>query len=412
MSVEQIRLVVVHRDRWALWETAPGCEASGVEAPGGESPGEGAPGKVSAGSASSLEASVETVVASVRGKRIVVGLGSELCFSGVVNAGGHGQERLYLLEEVLPVAAEEVVAGFVENGSAQGDVLGVAVERAMLREILEKLEGATVAAVCPLALMAVGDVAEGTVVMGEDAVRVKGGKPVEWAWGVGAEGALTEGPGGRSVSEAEARGLALRHAGEILAGRARAVFDLRERAESGLRSRGGLLAMAAVVMLGVLIGSMWVRAWRYGEAIAAAERREAHAYAQVMTGEAPPDRVGRMESELRRLQGNGAALGDLPGTAEERRPMSAVMVEVLGCLPQSVKFEVSEVRVEEGTLSVAGRVGSHREAEAIAAALRSASGFDVGSPGTEQQADGTVRFTLSGTRKSAAQAVSKGEGGP
>jgi hypothetical protein len=339
---------------------------------------------------------VEAVLARVKGRKVVVAFASELCFAGVINAGGTSREQLYRLEEQLPVAAEELSAAFI---AGQDSVLGVAVLTHDLRETLSRLVHCRVSAVCPLALLAAAQAGDGKHRFGQDEIEITSGRPTSWTWGL----QPTSGPSDAAAREA------LEIAEKIIDGKARPPLDLRDQSKSTFASRSGLLALSAIAALLLVTCALWVRAWRYDAVAASLEAEEQQVYQSIFAGEAPADIVARLESEARRL--SGSPVSKVP----ERPVASAVLVDLLGALPASIKLEVAELRwegsPESSSFVLTGRTTSHRDAESIATALRNASQatgqgapFAIGAPGTEQLPDGSVTFSISGTQKPPRQA--------
>jgi hypothetical protein len=100
----------------------------------------------------------------------------------------------------------------------------------------------------------------------------------------------------------------------------------------------------------------------------------------------------RLESELAKLKGLQGDDSSLPAA------VSAVTMlhEMLAALPTDRRFQLLEIRIEEGRLYLDGEVIAHGDAEAIAQRLR-AGGFEVAPPRTQRLDEKRVSLRITGT---------------
>src|SRR4051794_39396583 len=123
---------------------------------------------------------------------LVLALPSSWCLAATIDASGlPPQDRkaaVYRLEDVLPLAAEDVAADVVTSHDARR-ALGVCVRIDRLRHLLDALDAANVnvQTITPTAMLAAQAVPATTptiVLIGDrglvDAVAVENGKPIAW----------------------------------------------------------------------------------------------------------------------------------------------------------------------------------------------------------------------------------------
>src|SRR4051812_46687104 len=114
------------------------------------------PGAIAGAVAAALKAQ------GYRGEGVLLAIESSMCLCAPVRTEGlptkHRRRAMtYRLEEKLPIAAEDVVADFIEGGpAADAEALGTCVRRTALAPMVEALEesGVAVAAICPASLLA------------------------------------------------------------------------------------------------------------------------------------------------------------------------------------------------------------------------------------------------------------------
>ena len=379
------------------------------------------------------------------GRDVVLALASGDCLCAPVLTADlpTGRQRrqalLYRLEEKLPVAAEDVVADFIQTSGERA--LGVCVERRELEPIVRALEaaGARVGTICPAALLAVqhwlrerasadaaefilwsrGDAAElflltnGAVAAwyllpdepADVALLVRmamaggGSRPARLvACGVRADVVGRVRELGIDVAESPAvdmRELATLGAAAVARGRVRPWVEF---AGGGERfARGAVprwLAAAVVLLVASLAIAMFVRAARYERVAAGYEAEQEGLFRRALPGQpVPADVRSRLASEAQ--AGTRGAAGGAGAGAYGTNLVA--LRDVMTHLPKDVRFRVYEMRVGDGAFTLEGEAASHGDADGVAAALRRRPGFEVEPPRTDQRAGRGVTFTINGS---------------
>ena len=368
-------------------------------------------------------------------------LAATISTDGIPRHGRH-EALTYRLEEHLPLAAEEVVADFVECGD---QALGVASERCRLRKILTELESASIAihTVAPTAALALQQFSEthigrdleyalvgldGNIELGgfrggrircwqtaqnaDFAVRTLQAAllaapaaaeavPVALAavdQGVTAAVARIPGVEPRPVDGFDAEAAAAQTAAGILSGKSKGWFDLRRgelAAGDRLRPIRRPLSVCAALVLTLLCaataGLLW-RARRYQAATEAFGRGQAAVFERILPNERQPLAVrSRLASHARQLAGLRGASADVP----DRPSALETLRQACARLPGDVRMRVVDLSVEPNGVRMSGQARSHGEAEKIAAELRKGNVLDVQSPRSDKLVSGGVAFTLS-----------------
>jgi hypothetical protein len=385
------------------------------------------------------------------GEDACLGLPSSLVLPAEIDRAGLPRTRrrtalLYRLEERLPVDAESLTIAFLpEVGPA---VLGLAVETARVRSLLDLVEraGVQVAAICPIALLALAGsrragvaAPEYAVLIGDgttDVLRLAGGVPVRW-YTVSTEpaewlrclevdqlthphdvarprveclglprgqslppGAAEEGVTFDRASEEPLAVLAARAARFVLGGRNPAWVDFRRDALalSHPWARTGWALTAAVTaglaLLVAMTATFALRGWQYANITDACTARQEQEYRRVFPkGDIPAGVSSRLRSEAVRM----AALSG----AGERPPEQASALETLrlvaGNLAPGVRVKITDLHLGPTELTVEGEVLSHTDAQLISQALGRAD-FVMDPPRTELRGPDNVSFTLTGRR--------------
>ena len=385
---------------------------------------------------------------SLWGCAIVVALESNLCLASNCRVASPKQARdrrtlTYLLEESLPVAAEEILADFVTGGT---HVLGFCCDRQQVKRVIDPLceLGADLRAVSPLAILAGGelqiesgknDLIESVWLTKKaaDVTRWENGKPVSWRthpanrdeltiintldWLAGSQEAprrwLEQESQSILASSADSDQVtitvgdprlayALKAAARITAGTETPAVDfLRDfkTATTGIhdplaRDRV-VLACAAACLLAA--SAFWLL--MSGSAIEAAIENSEIEQTDLFRDTFPDKRVPngilrRLQSEARRLTGTRAGGADAP----EHPDASLLLQEVLTQLPDT-RYQLKEIRIEGGGAYLIGEVRSHSEADRIAASLRKA-GLAASPPSTRQDSGKGVEFRVSAEPRS------------
>lgn len=399
--------------------------------------------------------------AGYRGEPVTLALPSRWCLSAAIAAEGlprkeRRQAMLYRLEERLPLAAEDMAADFL---AGPGAVLGVAVATRDVAPLAVALaeRGVAVESVSPAAILALrhalGAPGPGAAASDADAVlwahasgielfMLSDGKPTRWSAGGDAEDirlhlaaeALPRRPSPPGVwvigplpefVERMARAGTIRIVGQsdlnleeaaalaadgVRAGKVGAWIELRRDALAAADGRSKVarplvatLAAAIVFLASICAALLW-RSAHYQRAARDHVAAQEAVFKDALPGQAvPPNPVSRLASEERRMR---AMSGDGPGSEGKPRQASALLVlrEVLGNLPDDVRFTVSELRLGEGgegRFTLQGQALSHKDADAVAAALRHGAGFEVEVRRSDTVA-GVVGFTMSGSAEAGA----------
>ena len=383
-----------------------------------------------------------------RGQPACLALPSQMVFCAHIDCDALPRKQrraamLYRLEEQLPLDIETLTADFLP--AAGGRTLGVAVETARVRELIEPLAeaGVETAAVCPAALLALwhacqsgepGDYAivctPGTI----DVFRMHQRQPAAW-YTVPADAeevlrciqadqlahpiearqttACLIGEADCSAVAAAERDLGLkivrrqeepaltaaaRAAKRTAEGRQTAWIDLRRDGLAPVSPWGrfgGLIRSAAVLgilLAAVLTGTFSWRAGRYDAVAREQARRQKALYAQLYPGAKVPQSVKRrLASELKRLTGVRGTNEEVP----EQVGALETLRRIAGSLPVLLRLRVLEMRIGPNEVFIEGEARSHGDAEAIDREL-SRAGFEMDPPRTETIQGGGVLFTLTG----------------
>lgn len=436
-------MLCAHRDRWRIIACGRGAPAPALSVTPAETPAQ---------TAGRLAEALRT--AGYKGGDVLVAVASELCFSASVPTDGlprRGRARalLYRLEEKLPRAAEDLLAGFaVHNGEA----LGIAAPLDGLRDVLAALNAhrIRVAGIVPLAMLTLqsllarrgGDANSCDTLLWQDdgqleLVTIADGQPVRWltlgtqpadlalalasqvltrrsglrvlAAGVDEELGLENLPDVQVLSRSSInfQEAASTVAADVLSGRISPLVELRggtgQNATLSDRLRRPIVwtvAMIALLFVCVMASSLW-RAGRYASVEAQADAANQALFRRLFPGKPIPAGIeSRLRSALRELSGQ-----DRPRGAQTAGT-DALMVlnETLTRLPADTRFRIAEIDISSGRLQITGDVRQHTDADLLAAALRRSPQLTVDDPQTQQTPDGYVQFTLSGAARQTAAA--------
>lgn len=184
---------------------------------------------------------------------------------------------------------------------------------------------------------------------------------------------------------------AFRQASRVLSGQEAAPVEFRRDGLAGrhsdqrLRRRKRALFASAVLLMLILAASTTIHAKREGQRLLVAGDMERSLYARVYPGAAVPVSArSRLQSELARLRGLHSAQKKAPAPHDAL----AVILQLLKALPTDYRFQIAELRIDDGQLYLVGRVRNHGDADRFAEAIRQA-GLNAAAPTTHQlQADG------------------------
>jgi hypothetical protein len=400
-----------------------------------------------------ISAATETIAGVLErhgyaGEPVLLALGSgDVVSTTVANASGKALKRAalaFLVEPALPWSVEDSVLDFEPSGTSRA--LVVASEAAPLRQLMSGLQerGICVASVTPLARLELAEhlaksralAPRYALIWGRgdtaDIWLVENDRPVLWRWvpleipavaqtltqialcehedfvlvgrNLPAEflASLSEQTGLKSVEASpldseELLDCAAQQAAAVLAGRCDAPLELcrdqlapadrRRSIRRELRLLQGAAALL-IVMLGLAAGFKG----RQVEAIRAdCETRRSELFHELFPNEKIPVAVNtRLQGEVTRLKGVRGESTDLP----QMTPYFGILERLLRALPESLRFRLLEVRIENGRLYVVGQVRAHGDADRIADGLRAA-GLDVGAPNTNRLEKEGVEFRIS-----------------
>lgn len=367
---------------------------------------------------------------------VVVAMPSEQCLCATIMTDGLGrgtrrQAMAYLLEEHLPLSAEESIADYVEH---HGRALGVSADSADLRQLIETFDAAelSVAHLCPAALLAAahlsdqhpdaqGFLLDSYVKQGTsnanvhaDLIEVHRKTPTRWRWltdqamldealEVCREQAgespiqfvtnldISQRAGFDSVLIEDRTAAAAAYQGALLlAGEARAWIDLRREALAApgryQRYQKQVIALvtAAALFLLCASGAAYWRGMQYQQEADAIFTEQTDVFKEVFPDQ--PVRGGirnRLVSEKRRLEGVGGQTTDsgIDGR-ESLQPTSALahLHAVLTALPNGPRYQVSEIVIEPGMIRLDGQAADSVIPETLAAAVRKTGSYQVDPP--------------------------------
>ena len=370
---------------------------------------------------------------SAGGGRIVLALPSDWCLSAGVDVSdlprtNRRQAMQYLLEEHLPLSAEDAVMDFSQR---HGRALGVCAELDRLRPIVDALRDAGVQAVhlCPLALLAGAyltekhpDAAELCLSTpdGVDLIDLDQQSPMGWRW-FGDPAVLADEDSQRESEPAHtARGtcvlfgeaielaradcvheevnadsqcqiddIAALQAARYLDGEASPWIDLGQNALATSGRYGavrtnmaGLVAALALFLLCTGLMTYW-RGERYARQVEQLQAQQVSIYKELMPGQrVPPSIQGRLESERRRLAGLGGEAGTHDTGHSTLHPSSALthLHRMLSAWPVGERCRLSDITIEPGLIRLNGEAARSVTPERFAASLRETGVYEVAPP--------------------------------
>jgi hypothetical protein len=401
---------------------------------------------VPADQASSVAAALREL--GYAGQGVLLAIPSAWCMAASFDEQPTRKDRrtalLYQFEACLPLPAEEIVADFISHG---GRCLGVGVQVRTVKPLIEALEsaGVSIQSIVPAALVAIDELGhdrgwtEPLVLLehegGVDLLELSGGAVTGWSLlprdaksiALTVSMAASRLPGGearrvRAVAGEELLG-SLRQAGlemeadssasladavgvaaqALLQGRRLPPVELRLGAlgvpdplRPVRRPLNAGLAAAALLLLSLTAGLL-VRAIRDADLAEQYDQDQRQLYAQAFPGSAVPSSVlSRLRAVWREMAPSaGAALTDAPQLSALR-----TLHDALAGLPQDVDYQLEIVDVGEDGFTLSGRVPAYEQADLLAAAIRTSSGYHVSPPAIRREADGAA-FTIVGERAGA-----------
>ena len=363
------------------------------------------------------------------GGELIIAIPSAWCLVAQVESspgkqGDDYKSMLFRFEEKLPLAAEEIVAGFIPQPSSQTlRALGVAARLDVLRPLIAATEaaGLAVRSVSPLVLLAAqavgcGDGAaidlwpEGSDV---NVLACRGGRVIGWSLiNASDDAALQREVDVHAMAFADQpprierreklESAAATFAATVLAGRARPWVELRRgplASADSIRSHRrplNLVLAAAAAFLMLLSGAMLLRAARYEGVAKNNERQLTDEFARVFPDwpPPPPGNVRAMiDSEFRKAQSprNSADSNAAQGSALR------TLHDVLSRFPAQAKCDVDRLSFSDGSFELQGRVAALEDVEPLASAAREA-GLEVPPAVTRRGEDGSWTVMLRGAK--------------
>ena len=334
--------------------------------------------------------------AGYRGQPVLLAIPSHWCLAASVPLEGlprrHDRAaRLFRFEEKLPLAAEDLVADFIDGPQ---EALGIAVRLEQLRPVIDVLEsnGIAVESIVPSALLTAHATprAHGSCVLRideDDAVDVlvlQDGRPTAWSVAPATEAEVQlhtdlarRASGATEVVRLDepATAAAARAGRDALRGRLNPWVELRrdalaspDRLRASRRALNVALSSAAALLI-VLGAVMLVRAQRYERSARDDERRLVDRFRAEFPGWTVPANVSAViDSEHRKLAAQQF------GAARQASSASALrtLVRVLGALPAGARVALERMSFDDRGFVLDGRVAAPAELDAITASIRSA----------------------------------------
>lgn len=386
-------------------------------------------------------AQLATLLDPADNRKLGLILESEACLAATFAVASPRQARnvaalAYQLEEVLPVTAEQVVARF---SVARQQAFGVAVNREWIEQLVAGLEdvGYKLIGVWPIATLTVAEPPRGRREVEscwyvrsdrlEQVVRQNGRSthwrcwpadpvqfesqvvahelvdgPVDVDCVVGPPSLVANYPRFVTANQTATQGdpchqMAAHAIGAIDRGDHTAEIDLLPGISREADSRGVITVRQAVLLVSIAACLLCAASWRLAilrqvsSEVASLEAAEVDAFRAAMPqSRIPPVVLPRLESEYRRVSGSRIDLATLLGESDA----TTTLYRTLKALPPDLRFRVLEIRVEDDRVTMLGEARSYSDADAIAAAWRSA-GFRVEPPSSRQLPDRGVEFRLS-----------------
>lgn len=371
---------------------------------------------------------------------VVLALPSTWCFAASISTAGllkrqRQQAMLYRLEEKLPLDAEDLAADFLHVSDA---ALGICTRASQLQPLIAALEesGFFVSAICPRvlltlqALRAAPDTAESAIYLIQadervDLLCVQDNVLRRWASVTAELGAVAlalrreqlDGNGEvpvvsvgvdaallAALNEPVQRqdtvlpdDAAIRAAAEILVRGGEPPVNLRRgplAPADPLQQVHKPLSVAAAALAILLLSISGVLLWRAHQFSSQADHLQDQLrslFVEAFPNQPPPAAIlARLRSEAANLRGLSGTGADLP----DRASALDLLHRSLTAMPTNLRYRVLELRLDDQRLYLEGQARSHADVSAIANALRSAAGFDVQPPPTENLTGGGVAFTL------------------
>lgn len=417
--------------------------------------------------AKAIAASRQLLDLGYQGQPLMLAIPSSWCLCATIETDRleRGQRRkamIYQLEEHLPIASEQFVADFIEEGGSAA--LGVCTELERLESLHAALASAGIAVghISPMMLLTAatlteehtsldilaacdrhGEVRSGA---GHDVITFKRRRPAQWRWlGNDEESlrehlqALAKEHGGKakvaiigdddlvaslanSAADMNIRRsvwtdceqAAALAAARVLVGKNSSWIEFRRDALApadaieAFRQPLTRLAYAAVLLLLSLIVVTQYRGGQYEALVSEHSQTQAEVFKKVLPNQRLPASVrARLQSEHQRLS---ELSGDVTSATSSRStaansavPASALesLHTVIAGLPAHIRFRIVDLSIEPGLIRIDGQAQSHVDAEQIAVSLERTGKLDIEPPRTQALAEGGVQFIFTAKPRAA-----------
>lgn len=402
------------------------------------------------------------------GQPVMLAIPSDWCLCATIETDRleRGQRRnamIYQLEEHLPLASEQFVADFIDQGGSA--TLGVCSELERLESLIAALRatGIAVGHISPMVMLTAATLIEehaGLDILlacdcggqertesGHDLIAFERRRPVQWRWLGKDDDAVQEhlhsladkhggtaqvsivGVEARVASFAESvanihvltsswtdREQAAALAGaKILAGKTSPWIDLRRDALApadaieAFRQPLTRLAYAALLLLVSVIVVTQYRGGQYEALASEHSRSQAEVFKKALPNQRLPASVrARLQSEHQRLselsgEVTSASASSRGAVGNGAVPTSALesLHTIIAGLPAHIRFRILDLSIEPGLIRMDGQAQSHVDAEQIAVSLERTGKLDIEPPRTQALAEGGVQFIFTARPRAA-----------
>jgi hypothetical protein len=382
------------------------------------------------------------ILAGYAGQSILLGLASSWCLSAIVDGKYINRSRRnslgYLLEEHLPLSAEDMSIDFIPHDNNQA--LALCVEKLKLNPIIQALKNADihVSHICPTAFLAASHAVEHfsqTLALllhedssGFDFIELQNGKPLRWWWFADDQTSLRDRITAWSASHSNAPGLTLVGNAQTLNGPKNLNFlhlpqtqfeaallnaanilgnvhtpwinlpsdamDPNKRIHLKTRSAKFLAGAFATLLICLIIVTQW-RGRKYASLASRFSNLQTLVFQTSMPNQSIPVSIqSRLNSERQRL----ASLGGQTSSSSNSPALhftSALthLQNILQFLPADIRFQINDLNIRLDSIVFDGQTKSHAQAEEIAASIRQSGTYEVDPPKTLSNNQG-VNFTF------------------
>lgn len=155
-------------------------------------------------------------------------------------------------------------------------------------------------------------------------------------------------------------------------------------------------AVAALLAMLLLTVGLAVQRSRLAARLDEVQQWEQQVFEALFPSQPQPAGVAlRLASERKRLQ---ALTMSGPGASETRPDALRTLQSVVACLPDDMRVEFQEIRIEGRDVTLRGRTRDHRQAERITAGIDHLDSLACGPPRTDRHRAGGVQFHIHASR--------------